>query len=195
MPSASTSVETPTDPTGTPVGPPNAPSVRSGSAAASAHSTPTDCPLCAGDGGRVIWRDAILRVVQIDDADYPGFCRIIWNAHIAELSDLPVADRERLLSVLVEVEQVVRAQMQCDKINLASFGNMVPHLHWHVIPRFHDDAHFPQAIWAARERDVAPASQAARVERARGLADALSFALRLVLSRNSGDNAADDEVS
>jgi diadenosine tetraphosphate (Ap4A) HIT family hydrolase len=40
-----------------------------------------------------------------------------------------------------------------DKINLASLGNMVAHLHWHVIPRFADDPHFPQPIWGTRQRE------------------------------------------
>ena len=40
------------------------------------------------------------------------------------------------------------------KINLAALGNMVPHLHWHVIERFDWDSHFPQAVWGARQREV-----------------------------------------
>jgi diadenosine tetraphosphate (Ap4A) HIT family hydrolase len=46
--------------------------------------------------------------------------------------------------------------MNPDKINLASLGNVVPHLHWHVIPRFADDAHFPSPVWAQAQR---PSSQ------------------------------------
>ena len=34
-----------------------------------------------------------------------------------------------------------------DKVNIASFGNMVPHLHWHIIPRFEVDRHYPNPIW------------------------------------------------
>jgi diadenosine tetraphosphate (Ap4A) HIT family hydrolase len=41
-----------------------------------------------------------------------------------------------------------------DKINLASLGNVVPHLHWHVIPRWRDDSHFPAPIWATAKRAV-----------------------------------------
>jgi len=48
---------------------------------------------------------------------------------------------------------VLRDTLQPDKINLASLGNQVPHLHWHVIPRFADDAHFPDPIWAAARRE------------------------------------------
>jgi diadenosine tetraphosphate (Ap4A) HIT family hydrolase len=61
--------------------------------------------------------------------------------------------------------------MQPDKINLASLGNVVPHLHWHVIPRFADDAHFPSPIWASPQRDGADHSQA-------GLAASLRAALK-----------------
>jgi hypothetical protein len=39
-----------------------------------------------------------------------------------------------------------------EKVNLASLGNQVPHLHWHVIPRFKDDPHFPFAIWGRKMR-------------------------------------------
>jgi diadenosine tetraphosphate (Ap4A) HIT family hydrolase len=50
------------------------------------------------------------------------------------------------------VEKTLRSLLQPEKINLASFGNQVPHLHWHVIPRFTDDAHFPDAVWASARR-------------------------------------------
>jgi diadenosine tetraphosphate (Ap4A) HIT family hydrolase len=129
------------------------------------------------DGVRVVWRDAQLRVIQVDDADYPGFCRVIWGAHIAEMSDLPADARAHVHAVLHVVEQVLRARMGCDKINLASLGNVVPHLHWHVIPRFKDDAHFPQAIWASREREVPAARQDARRARAADLNGVLRAAL------------------
>jgi len=34
----------------------------------------------------------------------------------------------------------------------------VPHVHWHVIPRWLDDSHFPQPIWAnPRRKSVATA--------------------------------------
>lgn len=100
----------------------------------------------------MLWRDAQLRVVAVDDADYPGFVRVIWNAHVREWSDLPSDARARILHVVFVVEQAVRAALRPDKINLASLGNVVPHLHWHVIPRFVDDAHYPQPIWGARQR-------------------------------------------
>jgi len=38
------------------------------------------------------------------------------------------------------------------KINLASLGNMVPHLHWHVIARFEGDARWPAPVWAPKNQ-------------------------------------------
>lgn len=111
------------------------------------------CELCATAGGEVLWRDDFCRVVLIDDAAYPGFCRVILNSHVKEMTDLPEGDRSRLMVVVFTVEAVVRETMQPDKINLASLGNVVPHLHWHVIPRFVDDRHFPAPIWAEARRE------------------------------------------
>ena len=45
------------------------------------------CPLCADAGGELVWRDDRLRVILADEALYPGFTRVVWNAHVAELSD------------------------------------------------------------------------------------------------------------
>lgn len=111
-----------------------------------------NCELCQLDGGEVIVKTAQLRVVLIDDANYPGFCRVIWNAHVKEMTDLAIADRSTLMQAVCKVEQVIREVLQPEKINLASLVNVVPHLHWHVIPRYLDDAHFPQPIWATSTR-------------------------------------------
>lgn len=130
------------------------------------------CELCTGEGGEVLFRNEQLRVVLIDDADYPGFCRVIWHAHVAEMTDLPPSDRSLLMRAVCQVEAALREVMQPQKVNLASLGNMVPHLHWHVIPRYANDAHFPAPVWArsmrtaedaalAQRRDLLPALRAA----------------------------------
>lgn len=111
------------------------------------------CELCDNDGGEVIFRNDFLRVVLVDDAGYPGFCRVICNAHIAEMTDLEVSQRSTLMMTVCKVEQALREVLQPDKINLASLGNLTPHLHWHVIPRYRHDKHFPQPIWGTPQRD------------------------------------------
>jgi diadenosine tetraphosphate (Ap4A) HIT family hydrolase len=111
------------------------------------------CALCAQAGGEVLWDDGFARVVLVGDADHPGFCRVVLNAHKKEMTDLAEIERARLMKTVFIVEQALRDLLQPDKINLASLGNMVPHVHWHVIPRFSDDPHFPNPVWAARQRD------------------------------------------
>lgn len=111
------------------------------------------CELCTATGGEVLWDSPSCRVVRVDDLHYPGFCRVIWNAHAREMTDLDPGQQHYLMSVVLAVEAVVRRLFVPDKINLASFGNMVPHVHWHVIPRWLDDRHFPEPIWGSVHRD------------------------------------------
>lgn len=132
------------------------------------------CPLCAAQGETVLWRDARLRVILARDSDYPGFCRIIWNTHVREMTDLDDADRSYFMKAVFSVERVLREMLAPTKINLASLGNQVPHLHWHAIPRFTDDAHFPDPVWTPRVRD----GTKHEIDR-----DALATKLSAVLSR------------
>lgn len=120
------------------------------------------CELCVHPGGTRLWQDDRCRVIRVDGPEaqaFPGFCRIVWQAHVREFSDLDAADRAHLMHVVHAVEAVVRDVMQPHKINLASFGNVVPHLHWHVIPRWRDDSHYPAPIWAAAVRPVPERAQ------------------------------------
>ena len=110
------------------------------------------CDLCDTPGGELLWQDDLCRVVRVDDPNYPGFCRVILNRHAKEMADLSPTERQQLMRVVFAVEQTLTRLMHPDKINLASLGNVVPHVHWHVIPRFADDAHFPQPIWATPVR-------------------------------------------
>ncbi|MBE0623696.1 MAG: HIT family protein [Burkholderiales bacterium] len=114
------------------------------------------CELCDSAAGETLWQDALCRVVLIGDRDYPGFCRVIFNRHVGEMTDLDAATRHRLMRVVFATEQALRLSMRPAKINLASLGNMVAHLHWHVIPRFADDKHFPGSVWSQARRPGMP---------------------------------------
>ena len=111
------------------------------------------CDLCDNVGGELLWNSTLCRIVLVNDPDYPGFCRVVLNRHVKEMTDLDTGERSLLMRVIMATETAVREVMQPDKINLASLGNMTPHVHWHVIPRFHDDKHFPNAIWGEAQRD------------------------------------------
>lgn len=115
-----------------------------------------NCDLCNTTNETLLWRSSHCRVILINDADYPGFCRVIWNDHIKEMTDLTPQLRNEFMTTVFAVESAVREIMQPDKINLASLGNMTPHLHWHIIPRYLDDKHFPNPIWGSQVREARP---------------------------------------
>jgi diadenosine tetraphosphate (Ap4A) HIT family hydrolase len=139
------------------------------------------CPLCQPHNESRIHADRQLRVILVEDSGYPGYCRVIWQAHVAEMTDLSPADSSRLMAAVLAVEDALRDVLQPAKINLASFGNVVPHLHWHVIPRFADDPHFPEPLWGARQREPDPVRLAER--RARLPALRAAIAARLAAAR------------
>jgi diadenosine tetraphosphate (Ap4A) HIT family hydrolase len=137
-----------------------------------------NCVLCkSSPDEQIVFLHEKWRVILIDDAFYPGFCRVIWQAHAAEMTDLSPSDRQELMAVVFVVEKAICDVMFPDKVNLASLGNMVPHLHWHVIPRFADDAHFPEPVWGTRQREP----DLATLEKRRALLSEVKVAIRRML--------------
>mgnify|MGYP003583252313 FL=1 len=112
-----------------------------------------NCPLCTADGGALVWRGDKLRVIRAAEQGFPAFYRVVWNDHAAEFSDLSATDRIVCMDAVALVERVLREQLAPIKINLAALGNMVAHLHWHVIARYDWDSHFPASVWAAAQRE------------------------------------------
>jgi diadenosine tetraphosphate (Ap4A) HIT family hydrolase len=112
------------------------------------------CSLCGDAGGRLVWAGARLRVIHAGEADFPGFYRVVWSDHVAEFSGLSPADRALCMEAVAVVEQALLTHLAPTKINLAALGNMVPHLHWHVIARFDWDSRFPSPVWASAQRDA-----------------------------------------
>lgn len=122
-------------------------------------SSNPQCELCQETGGDLLWQDEKCRVIRVggkEGADYPGFCRVVWHDHVLEMGDLPPVDRNHLMNLVYATEAALRLLYRPLKINLASLGNLVPHLHWHVIPRFADDPVFPAPIWANTPRRAVP---------------------------------------
>lgn len=133
-----------------------------------------DCPLCTLSRDDIVWQDGHCRVILVADPDYPGYCRVIWGEHVAEMSDLAADGQRRLIDVVLAVECALRALLNPDKINLASLGNRVAHLHWHVIARFVDDPHFPESIWGRAQRPGRPRAGPQRHALARQITAELS---------------------
>jgi len=116
-----------------------------------------DCELCREAGGVMVFQARHWRVIRVEDEAFPAFYRVVWRPHVREWTDLSLAHQAEVLGVVDAVERVLRATLSPAKINLASLGNMTPHLHWHVIARFEWDSRWPAPIWAPSAREVAPA--------------------------------------
>ena len=111
------------------------------------------CPLCRVVDEDILYATDLYRVIAVNDPAWPGFCRVVLNKHAAEMTELTQHERTRLMQAVYAVEDALRHLMQPTKINLASLGNVVPHVHWHIIPRWKNDSHFPDPIWANAKRD------------------------------------------
>ena len=138
-------------------------------------SVAPDCELCRTDVGPLLWRSDLCRAVLAGEPDFPGSCRVVLQRHAAEMTDLEPGEAAALMVVVFAVERAVRDVLRPDKVNLASLGNVVPHLHWHVIPRFRDDRCFPRPIWAEPLRP--PPRRAMPEDLAARLRDAIARAL------------------
>lgn len=140
-----------------------------------------NCVLCKDElkpeEGQLIWRGDDCRVILVNDPDLPGFCRVIWNRHVAEMTDLTHGEREHLMTLVFAVEEAMRHVMHPDKVNIAALGNMVPHIHWHVIPRFKDDAYFPGSAWSAKTQETKDGTLAARRKRTQELPSVIKAAI------------------
>jgi diadenosine tetraphosphate (Ap4A) HIT family hydrolase len=115
--------------------------------------TDKPCELCNSQGGAILWQGPLCRVVLAEAGDYPGYCRVILSEHVKEMTDLAPPERIRIMNTVFAAEAALRELARPDKVNLASLGNLVAHLHWHVIPRWREDRHLPGTLWSAPARD------------------------------------------
>ena len=115
-----------------------------------------------------------LRIAELDqcyvvlnrDQFFPGYSFVLTKGHATELFHL---DRETRSAVMEEVTATAAALdrlFKADKINYELLGNMVPHMHWHLVPRLRSDPLWPRPIWAEPHDEVhlSPAGYAERIE-------------------------------
>lgn len=133
------------------------------------------CVLCHPIDEQVLWEDSHARVILVPEPGFRGFTRVIWKAHVDEMTELAPTDRNHVMQIVFAIEALQRSAFQPAKINLASLGNHVPHLHWHVIPRFEDDPCWPDSVWSPAHR--APVERELDLET---YSDALSKVLDVV---------------
>ena len=126
------------------------------------------CPMCRK------WQDdADLQVAELDycyvvlnrDQFFTGYCFVFAKAHVTELFHLDVATRQGVIEEVNRVAAVLSRVFKPTKINYELLGNMVPHMHWHLVPRFSDDPLWPKPIWSEphAEKHLAPEEYTERI--------------------------------
>lgn len=121
------------------------------------NTTLDSCPMCRR------WDDdSDLRIVELKhsrvilnrDQFFPGYSLLIARTHVTELFHLEQAVRAELIEEVSRVAAALQAVFQPDKINYELLGNMVPHMHWHLVPRFSSDPLWPRPIWAEAHTEL-----------------------------------------
>jgi diadenosine tetraphosphate (Ap4A) HIT family hydrolase len=90
--------------------------------------------------------------VEVQQSDIP-WLKIFTKTPYKELGDLPASLRKRVWEVYDIIEFEMKNYYNPDKINMASFANMLPRVHIHVMARFKEDSHFPNPMWGEKLRE------------------------------------------
>ena len=134
--------------------------------------SPSDCPLCrkvaaAGPELEVVWRFphgvAFLGPWQF----YHGYCLLVSRSHATELSRLSDAERRAYLDEMCLLARAIETVCRPHKLNYELLGNQVPHLHWHLFPRYADDPDALRPVWLALDRAERDADARRRLEAGR----------------------------
>ena len=116
-----------------------------------------DCPMCQR------WdADADLRIVEMThsyallnrDQFFPGYTLLLTKKHVTELFHLDRLVRSELMEEVSRVAQALYRTYSPAKINYELLGNMVPHIHWHIVPRFASEPLWPRPIWAEPHNEL-----------------------------------------
>jgi diadenosine tetraphosphate (Ap4A) HIT family hydrolase len=90
--------------------------------------------------------------IEVHEAKIP-WLKIFAKKRCKEMSECDEETKKEIYRLLELIEKEMIAFFKPDKINIASFGNYVPHVHWHIMARFKKDSHFPEPMWGERQRE------------------------------------------
>ena len=100
-----------------------------------------------------LWHNDRLRL-EVEPSPIP-WLKLFTQHPYKEMSEVPGEIKFEIYELLDIIEKEMLAYYQPDKINIASFGNYVPHVHWHIMARFKEDSYFPEPMWGTKQRDAA----------------------------------------
>ena len=114
---------------------------------------PTNCPLCAprptsNEHWDLVVRLSVSSLYLAASQTYRGHCQLIFDVrHVARIDQLSPQEWRAMSDDLFRAESAIVRVAKPDHVNVESLGNVVPHLHWHIVPRYRDDPRWGQPIW------------------------------------------------
>ena len=130
------------------------------------------CSVCSGR-----WPASVDRIAELSegtvylhtDQFFPGWSVLVLRRHAIELFDLEQGERARLIEDVNDVARALKQAFDARKVNYALFGNLVPHIHWHLIPRLAEDPAPREPVFAVPHEPVQlrPVDRATRIARIR----------------------------
>ena len=100
----------------------------------------------------IVYEDFSL-YIEKQDSEIP-WLKIFTKEPYKELSDVPIGLRKKLWQTYDLIEYEMIRYYNPDKINMASFANVLPRVHIHVMARFKNDSYFPEPIWGKKQREA-----------------------------------------
>ena len=136
---------------------------------------PGSAPPCAACSGS--WPDPADRIAELPgsvlylhtDQFFPGWSVLVLRRHATELFELDRGERARLMDEVSDVARALGQAFDARKVNYALFGNVLPHVHWHLVPRLAADPAPREPVFAVAHEPVAlgATERAARIARIR----------------------------
>ena len=90
--------------------------------------------------------------VEIEPSEIP-WVKVFTQRKIKEFSECTLDEKTEIFRIIDITEKQMLKYFKADKINIASFGNLLPHVHWHVMARFENDSYFPEPMWGQKQRE------------------------------------------
>jgi diadenosine tetraphosphate (Ap4A) HIT family hydrolase len=86
---------------------------------------------------------------------YRGHCQLIFDPrHVARVDLLSSDEWRALCDDLFKAQAAVMRTVRADHLNVESLGNVVPHVHWHIVPRYQGDPRWGSPIWLTSLDDM-----------------------------------------
>ena len=100
---------------------------------------------------QIIWQNDLV-FIEVESSKNP-WLKIFTHREVKEFSACTTKEKSAIWHSLDIIEKTMLDYYQCDKVNIASFGNVLPRVHFHITARFKNDDYFPNPMWGEKLRN------------------------------------------